>query len=81
MLSIADKGVGIPQEDLAHIFAPFQRARNVVGKIRGAGLGLASVHAIITQHGGAISVTSEQGVGSTFTIRLPLTENRPAADC
>jgi hypothetical protein len=70
MLSVSDRGVGIPAADQPHVFERFQRAGNV-GGIRGTGLGLASVKQIVEQHGGTISVESEEGQGSTFTVRLP----------
>jgi signal transduction histidine kinase len=71
VLSVRDQGVGIPREDLPNLFTRFARARNVLD-IKGAGLGLFSVHAIVTLHGGTVSVESEEGVGSLFTVRLPL---------
>ena len=72
VLSVEDHGVGIPSEDQAHIFERYHRAENVVGRIQGTGLGLASACQIVTQHGGSIVVDSEVGKGSTFTVRLPL---------
>jgi PAS domain S-box-containing protein len=77
MVSVSDPGVGIPEEDLPHVFEWYRRAGNTSGKISGAGIGLASARKIIEQHGGTISVKSEVGRGSTFTIKLPL-ETRPA---
>ena len=71
VLSVRDQGVGIPREDLPNLFTRFARARNVLD-IKGAGLGLFSVHAIVTLHGGTVSVESEEGVGSVFAVRLPL---------
>lgn len=71
LLSVQDEGIGIPGEDLPHIFDQFHRAKNVSEQIIGTGLGLASARKIIEQHGGSISVTSQEGGGSTFTIRLP----------
>jgi len=72
MIAVSDRGVGIPAADLPHIFERFRRAANVVGRIQGTGIGLASARQIVAQHGGAISVESTPGVGSTFTVRLPL---------
>ena len=72
VLSVSDRGIGIPEGDLPHIFEGFRRAANVVGRYRGNGLGLVSVSQIVTQHGGQISVRSREGFGSTFTVRLPL---------
>jgi signal transduction histidine kinase len=71
VLAVADRGVGIPAADLSRIFERFQRGGNVA-EIAGAGVGLAGARQIVTQHGGTITVASEEGVGSTFTVRLPL---------
>jgi signal transduction histidine kinase len=71
-IAVRDKGVGIPANDLAHVFERFYRGRNVIGHFDGAGLGLASVLQIVEQHGGTISVESREGRGTTFTVRLPL---------
>ena len=72
VLRIADSGVGVPASDLPLIFERFHRASNVVGQIQGTGIGLASVVQVVEQHQGNIAVTSEEGHGSTFTVRLPL---------
>jgi signal transduction histidine kinase len=72
-LVVADQGMGIPQEAIPHLFQRFYRASNVDTRaISGIGIGLYIVHQIVTLHGGSISVTSEQGVGSAFTVLLPL---------
>ena len=71
-LTVQDQGVGIPAEEVPHIFEPFYRASNIVDRIAGTGIGLASVSQIIEQHGGTITVESEVGVGTTFIIHLPL---------
>lgn len=68
---IQDGGIGIPPEDQKQLFQPFNRASNV-GKIAGTGLGLAIVKKCVEAHGGLISVTSEVGVGTSFTVTLPL---------
>jgi PAS domain S-box-containing protein len=70
VVTVADEGVGIPTQDLPTVFAPFQRAGNV-GAIPGTGVGLAGARQIIEQHGGTITVESEEGKGSVFTVRLP----------
>jgi PAS domain S-box-containing protein len=71
VLSVADRGVGIPAADLDLIFERFQRARNV-GRFAGSGIGLAGAKRIVERHGGTIDVSSVEGQGSTFTVRLPL---------
>jgi signal transduction histidine kinase len=73
VLTVHDEGVGIPAADLPHIFEWYRRASNTSGKISGAGIGLASARHIVELHGGSIMANSEEGGGSTFTIRLPLT--------
>jgi signal transduction histidine kinase len=72
VLSVRDCGIGIPLADQPQVFNRHHRAANVVRRIVGSGLGLAGVRAIVAQHGGRIEVESEEGVGSTFTLRLPL---------
>lgn len=76
VLSVQDPGVGIPTADLPHIFERYRRARNVSAKFAGTGLGLAGAKDLIDLHGGTISVTSVEGGGSTFVVRLPLTSPR-----
>ncbi len=68
-ISLADTGHGIPAEHLSRIFDPFFTTKET-GK--GTGLGLTVVKGIIEEHGGTITVTSEPGRGTTFTITLPL---------
>jgi signal transduction histidine kinase len=73
ILSVSDEGIGIPPESLPHLFTRFYRAANIQSlSIGGLGLGLFIVRQIAEAHGGTISVTSELGVGSTFTLELPL---------
>jgi two-component system NtrC family sensor kinase len=69
VIRIEDHGEGIEPEHLSKIFDPFFTTKDVG---RGTGLGLAISHGIVERHGGRIEVESERGVGSTFTIRLPL---------
>jgi signal transduction histidine kinase len=68
---IRDSGVGIPASDLPHIFDRYHRDSNVAD-IPGEGLGLSSVRQLIELHGGSVGVESQEGVGTTFTIRLRL---------
>lgn len=71
VLSVADEGIGIPSDELPHLFSSFHRASNV-GDIKGTGLGLAIVKQAVELHGGDIAVQSQAGQGSCFTVRLPL---------
>jgi PAS domain S-box-containing protein len=73
VIDIADSGIGIPEDDVKRLFEPFHRASNV-GKIQGTGLGLAITKQFVEQHGGAVSVASQVGQGTTFTVRLPLAQ-------
>ena len=73
IIEVADTGCGIPAERLESIFDDF-----VTTKRRGLGLGLAISKKVVEQLGGTIAVTSQVGVGSTFTVRFPLTRARPS---
>jgi len=68
-VSISDTGVGIPAEQVQKIFDPFFTTKEV-GK--GTGLGLSISYSIVAKHGGKISVESEPGKGTTFTVKIPL---------
>jgi PAS domain S-box-containing protein len=70
-LRISDQGIGIPQNDLPRLFDPFHRAQNV-GTIQGTGLGLAIVKRVVEIHKGTIHVESQEGVGTTFTVKIPV---------
>lgn len=72
VLSVHDHGMGIPANDLPHVFEWFHRGENVAGHIPGTGLGLAGTKQIVEQHGGTIAIVSEEGQGTTVTIRLPI---------
>jgi two-component system sensor histidine kinase BaeS len=73
VIAVRDTGIGIAPADLAHIFEDFYRADKArSSQTGGAGLGLAIARRIALAHGGDIQVASEVGVGSTFTLRLPL---------
>ena len=69
ILQVIDNGVGIKREHLKKVFEPFWSTKGVS---TGTGMGLAVSHGIISRHGGAISVESEEGKGATFTVTLPL---------
>jgi signal transduction histidine kinase len=73
VVEVADTGCGIPAERLDTIFEDFATTKR-----RGLGLGLAISKKIVEQLGGTIEVTSEVGLGTTFTLRFPLTKARPS---
>jgi signal transduction histidine kinase len=70
-LTVADTGVGIPPERLAHIFDRFDRGTLDSADSSGFGLGLAIVRELVSLHGGAIRVSSQPGHGTTFAVDLP----------
>lgn len=70
-IHISDNGNGIPSNDIRHIFTRFYRGKAASGDQPGMGLGLTYVKLLIEAHGGDITVKSNEGVGSCFTIRLP----------
>jgi PAS domain S-box-containing protein len=73
MVSVTDTGVGVPPDDLPHLFQPFHRGGNVTKQaIEGTGLGLSIAKALIEAHYGSIGVESELDKGSTFWFSLPL---------
>ncbi len=72
VVEIADKGPGIAQDDLDHIFQPFFRGHKQDNRIHGTGLGLALAHTIVNLHKGRIEVETEIGKGTTFKIFLPV---------
>lgn len=73
-LEVRDTGCGIPAENLARIFEPFYTTKPVG---TGSGLGLSVVHGIITKHRGTVGVKSVPGVGTSFFLHLPRSEQRP----
>jgi signal transduction histidine kinase len=74
VVNIQDTGIGIAVKDLENIFDRFWRAdKSRTYDSGGSGLGLAIAKAIAQKHGGLITVTSQLGIGSCFTVRLPLT--------
>lgn len=72
VIEVEDTGVGIAPEDLPHIFERFYRAERTRRRAAGAGVGLSIVEWVARLHHGTVSVTSEVGKGSRFTVRLPL---------
>lgn len=75
-ITISDTGPGIPAEELAQIFEMYYRAGSSFGT-RGSGLGLTIVKTFVEEHGGTVSVVSEVGSGSSFTITLPCVPHGP----
>jgi signal transduction histidine kinase len=70
ILRVHDRGIGISEDDQRHLFESFHRGTNV-GSVSGTGLGLAIVRGATELHGGSVSVHSEVGVGTSFTVRIP----------
>lgn len=70
-LSIVDQGPGIESDDLPHLFDAFYRGRNVPEKTHGNGLGLNLVKRIMEGHRGRVTVSTESGAGSCFTLHIP----------
>jgi two-component system phosphate regulon sensor histidine kinase PhoR len=78
VVSVADTGIGIPDGDKKDLFTRFFRASNATKRaIPGTGLGLAIVQTIIAGHGGQMTLESEEGIGTTVSVRLPLAEPAP----
>jgi signal transduction histidine kinase len=72
-VEVCDTGIGMSDEDRAHVFEKFYRAKDArVAKITGSGLGLAIAREVVRMHGGDITVESELNRGSTFTLVLPI---------
>ena len=71
IFQIQDQGIGIPLEDQQHLFDAFHRSKNV-GNIPGTGLGLTIVKRSVDLCGGKITFKSEVGLGTTFTVSIPL---------
>jgi PAS domain S-box-containing protein len=75
--SVSDRGIGIPPSELERVFEPYFRGSNVTRSISGTGVGLAGTRHIVEEHAGEIRVESEVGVGTTFTVLLPLLRDQP----
>ena len=80
-VTVQDNGPGIAARDLPHIFEPFYRGADAIARqIHGSGLGLSLVHRIMDELGGRVSVRSEPGQGSAFTLHLPIAPEAETAD-
>jgi signal transduction histidine kinase/ActR/RegA family two-component response regulator len=79
-IEVEDSGVGMSQEQLSHLFEPFNRLGQERGKISGSGIGLNLTRRLVEAMGGAMTVRSVPDQGSTFSIELPFPANRRAAD-
>ncbi|RKH49326.1 response regulator [Corallococcus sp. AB050B] len=81
LLRVFDTGTGIPEAELPHLFERFHRVRNARSRTHeGTGIGLALVSELVALHGGDVSVESEEGRGSTFTVRIPRGSSHLPAD-
>ena len=71
-IEVADTGIGIPADEVEHVFDEFFRASNAKKREKdGTGLGLSIVKRIVERHGGRISAESKEGQGTKFTVNLP----------
>jgi two-component system, OmpR family, sensor histidine kinase SenX3 len=78
-ISVADQGIGIPERDLERIFERFYRVDPARSRATGGtGLGLAIVKHVMAAHRGKVTVWSQEGVGSTFTLQMPVVSKSPA---
>jgi len=71
IVEVKDTGYGIPTDELPHIFDRFSRVKGHQHIAIGTGLGLAIVKSLVEAHDGEITVESQEGAGSTFTVKLP----------
>jgi signal transduction histidine kinase len=77
-IDVADTGIGIPADELGNVFDEFFRATNAKRSEKdGTGLGLSIVKQIVERHGGEISVESQEGQGTKFTVTLPKDSSTP----
>jgi signal transduction histidine kinase len=80
-IAVTDSGIGIPRQDRTRVFERFYRVdQSRASSTGGTGLGLAIVKHVASNHGGSVSVWSEEGLGSTFTLRIPLAPEQQPAD-
>lgn len=79
VIQVTDQGIGIPERDRATIFEPFRRTGSLRSAVAGTGLGLYVVRRLVEAHAGSVGVASVEGVGTIFTVRLPLAHDAPEA--
>ena len=72
VVAVIDRGIGIPAGDVPRVFDSFYRGSNVGSATEGMGIGLPSVRRIAEAHGGSIAIDSQEGQGTSVTVRLPL---------
>jgi hypothetical protein len=73
LVTVADSGIGIPEQDQPSLFTRFFRASNAVARaVPGSGLGLSIVQNIVANHGGEVELTSTEGRGTVVAVRIPL---------
>lgn len=81
IVSVRDTGIGIPEQSLSSIFDMFSQVdRNIERSKGGLGIGLALVKGLVEMHGGTVAAESVEGKGSTFTVRLPISEPVATSD-
>jgi two-component system phosphate regulon sensor histidine kinase PhoR len=73
VMTVRDRGIGVPAPDLPRLAERFFRAGNAVGAFPGTGIGLAGARQTVEAHGGQLTIESAEGVGTVVTVRLPLT--------
>jgi signal transduction histidine kinase len=80
VIHVQDRGIGIHESELQRVFEPFYRSPEILAShVQGTGLGLTVAQRSIIEMGGELTVASAVGVGSTFTIHLPVAESSRAA--
>jgi PAS domain S-box-containing protein len=81
VVTVADTGIGVPEQEMPRLFERFHRIENARSRSNeGSGIGLALVQELVQLHGGTITAASTEGVGTTFTVRLPFGPGHLPAD-